>query len=1158
MKKLDISSIWDLLVPDRIKCLRVMKLTIFICLLGFCQAFAIETYSQNTRLTFDAQNVKLKDVLTKIENESDFYFLYSSKLVDVEKTVSVKADNSKIDEILNLALNGSGIEYSIIDKQIILSPKAMMNDYLETVAQQQKTVKGIVSDVKGGGLPGVSVVVKGTTNGTTTDIDGKYTLGNIPSNSILQFSFIGMKAQEVAVENKASINITLEDETIGIEEVVAIGYGTQKKSDLTGSISSVSSKDMAKANPTNFGDALQGRATGVTVVQSQGAPGSSAIIRIRGIGTVNNNEPLYVIDGMFAESMSDINPADIESMEVLKDASAQAIYGSRAANGVILITTKKGKEGKSEFNFNASYGVANPLKLVSVLGREDYYDYNIEAKTNGYLRQNPGVDPGTLDIFKVSSDARLTRSYYNLGYDTNWLKEVMHPNAPEQKYDLSYSGGTAQAKYSLSAGYLNQDGIVQNSNYKRYTTRINSEFNPNKVITFGENIGMSYGVTDAVSSLTSSDISGVIPNAFLIDPLVPPINPDANPYDPNYEYNKYSYAEVSGISNPVAMMNRADNVTKVYSLTGNAFVQAKFLKGFTFKSSVGMDFNQSMNSTFTAIYYLGKGEHEDVGGLSNASNTRSRWLWENTLNYSKSFGLHTLNALVGYTSEQRINSNIYANKTGVTNNDELFRVLSGVSSSSTVTSASGTKIDETMASVLARINYVYGDRYLLTASVRNDGTSKFGSGYKYGTFPSFSAGWRITNESFMKKLKTGFLSDAKFRAGWGTLGNQSILQNFGYLSLMTVADAYKYVFGSTPFIESGSTLTTVGTSDIQWETTAQTNFGLDLGFFKNTLTLSFDYYDKQTNNMLLTVTLPSYVGYTSNPVKNVGGVSNKGFEFVVNYKNKIGDFYYNLNANFSKYANKVTNLQGGIITGSDVKGVVINRTEEGSSIGRFYGYQTNGIFQSDAEVTAYKSSNGTVIQPLAKAGDVKFKDLNNDGVINSSDQTWIGSPLPDFTYGLNVDLQYKNFTLTAFFQGSSGNSIYDLNRAYGLSGISNITQNLYDSAWRGAGTSNSTPLFTNVDANNNFRVSDLMVQDASYLRMKSLQLGYELPLSICKKIDVKKLRFWVGGANILTFTKYKGVDPEDGLTNGLPTAAGLVYSSYPKPQTYSIGVNATF
>lgn len=1150
-KRFQKDRLWSVLI----KTLIIMKLSVFIICLSVFSVTATETFSQNAKISLSMRNVTIEDVMRSIEDKSEFRFFYAEKLA-VENKVSIDCEKKEISEILDGIFKNTDISYRIVGRQIALFRNG--EELPSFQSAQQKNISGKVVDSTGGSLPGVSVVVKGTTNGTITDVDGKYSLSNVPENSVLQFSFVGMKSQEVAVGNKTSINVILEEETIGIEEVVAIGYGTQKKSDLTGSVASVNSKDMEKANPTSFSQALQGRATGVMVSQSQGAPGSSGVIRIRGIGTVNNNEPLYVIDGMFAESMGDINPADIESMEVLKDASAQAIYGSRAANGVILISTKKGKDGKSEFNFNASYGISNPIKLTSVLGSEDYYKYSIAARTNGYLRSNPTVDPTTLDIFKVSSDARMVRSWYNLGYNTDWVNEVMHANAPEQKYDISYSGGTAKAKYSLSAGYLNQDGIISNSNYKRYTARVNSEFIPNKVITFGENIGMSYGKTDAVSSLTGSEVNGVMSQALIMSPLSPVYNIDANPYDVNYEYNKYAFDYVSGNQNGVALMNRADNVTKVYALTGNAYVQAKFFDGFTFKSSLGIDFNVNSNNIFIAKYYLSSQEHEDAGSIENINTTRSRWLWENTLSYNKTFGKHTINGVVGYTSEQRIFTNIDAKKTGVTSNDELFRVLSGVASASTVITATGSKNDQTMASALARINYVYGDRYLFTASVRNDGTSKFASGYKYGTFPSFSAGWRIINENFMKNLNIGVLSDAKFRAGWGTIGNQSILQDFGYLSLMTVADAYKYNFGKTPIVVSGSTLTSVGTSDIKWETTAQTNFGIDLGFFKNSLTINFDYYDKQTRDMLLVVTLPAYIGYTSNPVKNVGAVSNKGFEIVAGYKNKVGDFSYSVNANFSQFKNKVTDLQGGIITGSDIRGVAINRTQEGGPIGRFYGYKTNGIFQNAGEVTAYTNSKGSVIQPLAKSGDVKFKDLNDDGVINTSDMDFIGSPLPDFTYGCNIDLQYKNFSINTFFQGSYGNQIYDLTKAFGLGGSSNIPKYIFDGAWKGEGTSNSTPLFTNVDANGNFRVSDLMVQDASYLRLKNIQLGYDLPKSLCEKVSMKKLRVWLGGTNILTFTKYKGIDPEDGLTSGAPTAAGLVYTSYPKPQTFSLGVNATF
>jgi len=1136
-----------------LKLLRIMKLSTALLLVSTLQIFAIGGYSQNTRLTLDLGETSVGQVLSEIEDQSEFYFLFNQKLIDTERKVLISDKDQSVKEVLDHMFNGTDIEYAVFDRQIVLSP----SEYLADLPSRQEpfTVTGTVLDEQGLPMIGVSISVKGTTHGTITDANGVYSI-EVPSEAaVLIFSFIGYTVQEVEVGNRTEINLAMSLDVTELDELVVIGYGTVKKSDLTGAISSVSADDLEKANSTSFSDAIQGRASGVTVTQSQGAPGSSSVIRIRGIGTVNNNEPLYVVDGVFFDDYNIINPADVESIEVLKDASAQAIYGSRAANGVILITTKKGKEGRNDFHFNASWGFANPLNIAENLDRDEYYDYALTAYTNGTLREYPFLDTDTFNILTTQAPAgnlaRRLKEQYDLGYDTDWQREILQQNALEQKYDLSYVGGNAKSKYALSAGYLDQKGVVRHSGYKRYTARINTEFTPNDIFTFGENLGVYYGSTDIVSPLAGSYVISSLTNAFYRDPLGPVINPDADPDDPNYEYNKYADSDITTIANPVAEIERADNNLKRYSLVGNAFMQARIIEGLNFRTSIGinMDFNQQ--NIFEAKYYIGNYDSDETGAMTTDFNNTLRWLWENTLSYSKVFDQHSISAVIGYTSEYNTFSILSGNKTHVTTNHELFRVLDGVTDANSIVTVSGTKGESTMASMLARFNYVYGERYLITASVRRDGTSKFGPGYKYGVFPSFSLGWRISNESFFQNVNERFISNFKFRAGWGQIGNQSI-RDYAYLSLISLDNVYKYPLGYSPSLNTGSNLISVGTPDIQWETTVQSNLGIDLGFLNNALTFTFDLYDRRTNDMLLNITLPDYVGYTSNPVQNVGSVRNKGFEVELGYKHRVGDFAFDIKGNLTRNVNEVTDLNSGILVSG------INRTVEGSSIARFYGYQSDGIFQNEEEIEAH-NVDGVLLQPDALPGDVRFKNINGDTVINDLDQTWLGSPLPVFTYGFNVDLEYKNFYLSMFFQGSYGNKIYDVTQASGLNGGGNAARHIYEDAWRGENTSNTVPIITSVDLNKNLRTSDLLMQDASYMRLKTIQLGYDLPASIASKIAAKNLRIWLGGTNLFTVTSYKGVDPEDGNSLGASAISrGVVHTSYPKPRYVNIGVNMTF
>lgn len=1026
----------------------------------------------------------------------------------------------------------------------------------------QVSIHGKISDEKGIPLSNATIKVKNTSNSTQTDQRGNFTITAPSTSSRLVVSYVGYETIEVVASSKGNTNITLTSESGNAGEVIVVGYGSQRKSDVTGAVSSISAKDLQKATPLNTTDAIQGRAAGVMVSTNSGAPGSEGTIRIRGIGTVNNNDPLYVVDGMFVSSINFLNPSDIARIEVLKDASATAIYGSRGANGVILITTQKGTNGKPTITFNANTAVSNVSNLPKTLNRDQYLDYKKTAYLNGYLRSAanpiPNIDPFTTTD-PYFNYIKTVKTEYDKGYNTDWGKELLK-TAFIQNYDLAIRGGANNVHYAVSAGYLDQKGIIENSGYKRYTFRLNTDYALSKRLVVGENLNITNSV---ISGRYGENSPGGIVNQILnADPLTPIIKPNADVNDPDYQYDKFSHSLVNaaaGSFNPAGIISRMNDQTSLVQLLGNVYGELEIVKGLKLRSSMGFDYSNTSRAAYDPKYIIDAVERNDVSTVTDERNNFLGQVWENTLTYNNRFADHSFTGLLGYTEELYSAKFLNAARQGTANNDPSLQVLNAATGA---ISLSGNKTNYALKSYFARVNYSYADRYLLTATVRRDGSSKFAMGKQWGTFPSISTGWKISSEKFFKHSGlNSHINIMKLRAGWGQIGNQSMPggTNNPYLSLVEGNNNYRYVFGNA--LANGNYLTSLGTPSITWETSQQSNIGLDLGFFKSKLTISADYFVKNTKNMLLQVQLPSYSGFPSIPYTNAGEIQNKGFEITAAYQGNAGKFTYGVSVNASQFTNKVLSLGSGDnpIIGTDFTSTLtINKTAVGRSVGELFGYVTDGIFQNMNDVNAY-SKNGTKIQPNALPGDFRYKDINGDGVINSADQSYIGNPLPKLLYGFNINLGYKNFDLAALFQGSYGNKLFNLNKYYRgtLNGTYNGDLKNYEAAWRGDGTSNTQPIMSTVDRNQNFRVSDWYVEDGSYVRLKNLQIGYNIPQSWLKRAGLSSSRIYVGGTDLFTITKYTGIDPEAGLAAS-PLAGGREFSSYPKMKRFSVGLNLTF
>lgn len=995
---------------------------------------------------------------------------------------------------------------------------------------QSITVSGLVkSKAEQTGIPGINVLVKNSLTGTATDAQGKYSI-SVSTNATLVFSGIGFITQEVALNNRNVLDITLQEDTKQLSELVVVGYGTQKKSDLTGSVSSISEAQFKKTPVVSLDNGLRGRAAGVQVTSTSNQPGGATTIRIRGSNSVNTgSEPLYVIDGfpVFNDNsataggatvgpklnaLSLINPNDIVSIEVLKDASAAAIYGARGANGVVLVTTKKGQEGKMKIEVNAYYGVQKVSKTLPLLNATEYAQLVNDA--NGKA------------IYTADQIA-------SFGQGTNWQDEIFR-SAPVQNYQVAASGGDAKTKYSLSLNYFDQSGIIINSNFKRYSARFNFEKQATSRLSLGSNLSIAN--TNAQQALSSTGggegTQGVIVSALDFNPILKVRNADG----------AYLLESDRGIpiGNPVATALELTNRSATTRFLGNAFASYRILDGLEFKTSVGADITSTGEKYYAPRTILAGSSAQGVGRASTANGTS--WLNENTLTYNKTFDKHAITALAGFSAQKYTRNLLTASASGFVNDllgaDNLG---SGALISTPVTSVS----DWSLLSYIGRINYGFNDKYLLTLTGRADGSSKFGKNNKYGFFPSGSIAWKLSEEEFIKDIS--FFDELKLRLSYGKIGNQEINS---YQSLAGLSGA-SYIIGDK--VVKGFSPNNIPNQDLKWETTAQTDLGVDIGIFRNRLNITFDAYYKKTTDMLLNVNVPWATGF-STALQNIGSIENKGLELGIQAVVLNKDLKWNINFNIAANKNKVLDLGpvSQILTGEINGYLKINDPvviSPGEPLNSFYGYVSDGIFQTGENIA-------NSAQKTAVAGDRKYKDINGDGVLDAKDRTFIGNAQPKFFGGFTNDFSYKGFDLSASFNYVYGNKILNSTRAdLDLpTGQKNSSARVKD-RWTPTNPSNTIP---RASLNRAFLFSDAQIEDGSFLRLGSLSLGYNFPASWLTKTGISNAKLYVSGQNLFVITKYTGFDPETNQSGQNNILRGIDSDAYPNSRSFLVGVNLTF
>lgn len=1044
----------------------------------------------------------------------------------------------------------------------LLSVLFLLSFSLASVYAQDIQVKGtVISATDNEPLPGVNVSVKGNTSiGTITDFDGNFIL-SVPSDATLQISFIGFKTQEIQVAGKPEIHAILKEDTETLEEVVVVGYGVQKKSVVTASIAKVSADDLSATAPVRMDNALKGLAAGVTVTSSSGQPGAAAQIRVRGIGTINNSDPLYIVDGMPIEGGLDyLNPSDIQSIEVLKDAASGAVYGARAANGVILVTTKTGKLGKTKVTYDFSYGWQSAWKHRDVLNATEYALLINEGLVNA------GMSP-------IYNDP------YSYGEGTDWQNEVFNDNAPVMNHQISVSGASEKVSYLLSAGYYTQDGIVGGdygrSNYERLTLRSNNTYtlfdeskNRNWLNSLKITSNLSYARIKSTSIEANSTWGSPLGSALSLSPILTVYDEgeaaqaqldkyagSAN-YTPFYDPRNGKLFMIPGseygeMTNPIANLSLPGTQGWSHKFVANFSAELQIWENLKFRTSYGADLSFWGNDGYTPIYYLRDGGFSTRSTAFSEKHDGTVWQLENVLMYDNTIDKHSFSVMLGQSAKKSNGSYLWGSRNNIINYSRPYLDGSTGLASDGDQSASGAPSEvATLASLFARASYNYDERYMLQMTVRRDGSSRFGSNNHYAVFPSFSLGWNLTNEKFMEK-RPEWLTSTKVRFSWGKNGNENI-GNFRYTVLAVTGN--NAIFGANEQVTIGSKASGLANPDLKWEESEQYDLGVDFGFFNNALTFTADYYKKITNGMLMEMNIPSYVG-ESKPIGNVGKMENSGIEMEASYKFNVSDWNFRIGGNLTYLHNKLTEYgnDSGWANLDSFQGTgTISRAQNGKPFPFFYGYKTNGIFQNVNEINAYTNAAGELIQPNAVPGDVRFVDVNGDGQITDEDRTDIGKGMPDWTYGFNMNISWKNFDFNMMWQGTIGNDIYDATRRTDISATNLPSWML--GRWTGEGTSNRIPRFVRGD-NVNWQSSDLYVYDGSYLRLKNIQLGYTLPQHLTKKVFISSLRLYVAAENLFTFTKYHGFDPE--ISSG-GTSLGIDYGVYPQARTWTIGANLSF
>ena len=1107
---------------------REMKLSFLLFVFALLNLQANDAYSQNKKISLKVDNKPIEQVLEQIELDSRFIFFYKTDEIDVSRKISVDVVKTPIKDILGIIFNDGTVTYTVLKNQIVLKKISIDLPPLQRKIKEeseellvQQTITGLVVDENNQPLPGANVLEKGTTRGTQADFDGNFTINITDENAILVVSYIGFETKEIAVGNQTKLTITMEASMAGLDEVIVIGYGTQKEALLTGSVGIISNKEIKKVSYANSAGVLQGRVPGVKVEANGGAPGAGMNVVIRGTGSFGNDQPLYVVDGNIIGSMSFLNPNDIESISILKDASAAAIYGSRAANGVVLITTKKGSIGDVQINFETKIGFQNPTSYLDFLNAREYADFHNMAKDNdGDARAIPndtGFDPNI---------------------DTDW-QDLSLNSALYQEYNLNVSGGNESAQFYISSQYLDQEGIVVDSGFKRYNLTANANFNK--------------GIFSMSQSLLLSREESNPNDFFIREGAAPPTIPV---YDEN---NEGGFAGVDpnlhGVARGINWYGRAilhDNLITTDRLVASLQPKLQLSKNLKYQLNLGLDYSVRHNYAFQPTFFQSTSQEasESIASLNESYLRSVSSLIENTLQYSNNFGKHGVSLLVGYTQQS-----IKARSAGGVGTNFIFndfRVLDAADDNTDNTT--GNLQENSLTSYLGRINYDYAGKYIFSGTIRRDGSSRFTEVNRWGVFPSASVGWRMSKENFFPQ--DGFVSNLKFRGSYGILGSQNI-GNYQTSSVLNTSNFYN--LGG--IVYGGSIVTNLANPNLKWETTKILNYGLDAELLDGRISFSVEYYKKRSEDILVNVPIPLHGGLGGSLTNNAATIDNKGFEFGGTYRHISQNDGLNFDAtfNFNTLKNEVIALGDGVnaLSGGSYTqgGFLATRTDVGQPVGSFYGLITEGLYQTQEQITADGRANAVL-------GDLNFVDWDVDGDIDDDDQRYLGSPIPDFEYSLALNFDYKNFDLSIFIQGVQGNELWNGKRYhYVLDATRGIKTAEALLAWTPQNTDTHVPRATIRDLAINKRPSDFLVEDGSYLRLKTFQLGYSFPTDLINKFYLKNLRFYISGQNMLTFTKYKGYDPELGRPlngSGGIFGGGVDRRAYPNSKSLIYGIQIGF
>jgi len=1111
-----------------------MRITVFLLLFSIVQVMGESSYSQNTRLSLNLKNVAIEKVLDEIENQSEFFFLFNQKLVNVDRKVDINAKNKRIKDILADLFAGEDVNCLVMERQILLSPKNITETVNVTRDRQPQeiVVTGKVTDEDGNPLPGVNIIIKGTIKGTITDVDGNYRIEVEDPDAVLVFSFVAMLTKEIKVGVQTEINITLAQDIIGLEEVVAIGYGTIRKSDLTGAVSKVTSSELVKISTSSVSQSLQGRVAGVRVINNQG-PGAGSTIRIRGIATINNANPLYVIDGFPTDGMNHLSPNDIQSVEILKDASATAIYGSRGANGVVLITTKTGTtEKKPVVSANVYTGREKEIGRYDMLDATQYATLYKEALENSGMLMS-GQLGNMMDYI-------LANNYKG----TDWQDEFIRPGF-NQNYNVSLSGGSKNSAYDIGTTYAHETGIVKRGFSEKIFLHANNDYKIFDKIKVGTKINYY---------TSASNYKGPF-DAISKEPMVPAWDSYTNNYGAEAVWNNHNQARV------------LDHQADYYLNSPDRQFRAKtylqmddmLIKGLSFRSQFGASLTYEHHKHYNPVYYVGGEEYRSESSLDEMRSKGKSWAWSNYFTYNMEANNHKLNVTLGTEAQKWEFANMGTTVFKVPENINLYYI--NASSEKEKINVHGAANHNSILSYFTRANYNYNNRYLLTATLRADGSSKFTDDYKWGYFPSFSLGWNIMEESFMEGL-SGLFSSLKIRGGWGQVGNQSSAGNNDYVGL--VYSGYKTVFGTPQAIYNGAVQLNVPNRNIHWEVAEQANIGLNFVTSNNKLMGSLDLFQRDTKDMIISKPIPYYAGQRR-PLINAASMRNSGVETELGYKGGSSNgLKYSISFNLSYIKNEVFNVPEPIMPAKST------RTEDGEPMAYFFGYQTDGIINDQAELDAYLTAVPN--NNKAELGDVKFIDQitvdtdddgipdERDGEINADDRVKIGNPWPALVGGITIDLEYKNFDISLFGNGEYDKDVWnemaEKFEKTRMSGGNLLASRM--GRWTPENPDADQPRMHNGDPNQNSRANDRYIEDASFFRLTTVQLGYKLPEKTLEQIGLSYLRLYLSCDNVFTITNYSGLNPEIGFADGISTQPGFDGGTYPLLRTFTIGANIKF